>query len=162
MTKVLLISDIHGDIKIMEKILELHQDADVKIFLGDFQVSKQAQASLSSLFDYVVRGNNDHPGISEDSLLVDIDGVKTFMDHGTYYMSLIHYVDRKKLAAKAKSLGATLALHGHNHKAEVSVIDGVTVFNPGSPSFPRFGSKAAYGLIFIDEGELISAENIFI
>ncbi len=162
MTKVLLISDIHGDVKTMENILELHQDADVKIFLGDFQVSRVAQENLASLFDYVVQGNNDYPGISEKSILVDIDGVKTFMDHGTYYMTLIHYVDRKKLAVKAKSLGATLALHGHNHKAEISDIDGVTVFNPGSPSYPRFGSKAAYGVILIENGEITSIENIYI
>ncbi len=160
--KLLLISDVHGDFGIMEKILDQNQDADVRIFLGDFQTSKYAQQELAGKFNHVVTGNNDHPGISEMHLLVEIEGLKIYMTHGDRYFSFKEYVSKSKLAKDAKKHGATLALHGHDHKASISEHDGVTVFNPGSPSYPRFGSKAAYGIIEINDGEITRIENIFI
>ncbi len=160
--KVLLISDVHGDIKKMGDILGEHQDADIKIFLGDFQVGKAKQEELTHLFDYVVRGNNDHRGIAEDNILVNLDGVVTFMTHGDRFFSFKEYVNKGRLAIEAAKNGATLALHGHDHKAFVSEHDGVTVFNPGSPSFPRFGSKSAYGIIMINNGVIESIKHIYV
>ncbi len=160
--KILLISDVHGDIPKMERIIEDNKDVDIKIFLGDFQVNKYAQQELTNIFDYVVMGNNDYPNISEKNILVDLDGIKTFMTHGDRYFSFTEYVNKGKLAKDAKLHGATLALHGHDHKASISEHDGVTVFNPGSPSYPRFGSKAAYGIIEIENGSIISIENIYV
>ncbi len=160
--KLLVISDVHGDFKKMEEIIESNNDSDVKIFLGDFQTSKVAQAELVKKFDFVVTGNNDHPRISEKSLVAEINGVKIFMTHGDRYFTLSEYVSKGKLAKDAKKYGATLALHGHDHKASISEHDGVTVFNPGSPSYPRFGSKAAYGIIEIEDGKITKIENIFV
>ncbi len=82
------------------------------------------------------------------------------MTHGDRYFSFTEYVNKGKLAKDAKKNGATLAFHGHDHKASISEHDGVTVFNPGSPSFPRFGAKAAYGLMEIKDGQIINIENV--
>ncbi len=160
--KILAIADIHGDTKIMEKILEDNQDADLRIFLGDFEVSQFAQQELANKFDYVVTGNNDYPGISEKTLVVDFDGVKAFLTHGEKYFTLREYVTKGWLAEDALLNGAKLAIHGHDHKGQVSKHRGVTVFNPGSPSYPRFESKASYGIIEVENGKIKRIENIFI
>ncbi len=158
--KVLVISDIHGDINKMEDILEEHSDSDVKIFLGDFQVSKIGQKELTAKFDFVVRGNNDYPGISQDTLLVDLDGVIAYITHGDRFFSLTEYVNKDKISKAGVKHGADIVMHGHDHKASISEHNGITVFNPGSPSFPRFGSKAAYGIIIIEDGKIIDIKNI--
>ncbi len=160
--KILVISDVHGDISTLEKILDTHSNADVRIFLGDFQVSKLAQEELGQKFDYVVTGNTDHPGITPWSILTELDGVKILMAHGHKYYSLTEYVAKGKLAKEAKENGAILALHGHDHVGSISEHDGVTVFNPGSPSFPRQGSKESYGIIEIENGKITRIENIYV
>ncbi len=162
MKRIVLISDVHGDFDIMERILESNQDADIKIFLGDFQTNKLAEQELANKFDFVVRGNNDHYGISDANLLTEVEGIRIFMTHGDAYFTFKEYVSKNKLAKAAEKHGATLALHGHDHKASISTHGSVTVFNPGSPSYPRFGSKAAYGIIEIDDGEITKIENIFV
>ncbi len=146
----------------MENIMDSNKDSDVTIFLGDFQVSKLAQQELASRFDYCIQGNNDYPGISDRNLLFELDGVKIFATHGERYFSITEYVKKSKVAADAKGHGASLALHGHDHKASISEHDGVIVFNPGSPSYPRFGSQPAYGIIIIENGEIKSIENIIV
>lgn len=160
--KILLISDVHGDFSIMEKIIDENKDCDKKIFLGDFQTSKEHQKELSEKFDYVVTGNNDHPGISENTIIFELEGVKIYATHGDRFFTFKEYVSKSKLAKEAKQFGASIALHGHDHKAFISEHNGVTVFNPGSPSYPRFGSKPAYGIIEIKLGEIIKIENIFV
>ncbi len=160
--KLLLISDVHGDFQTMEKIIEANQDADFKFFMGDFQTNKYAEQELANKFDFVVMGNNDHPGISDKELLVELDGIKIYMTHGDRFFTFKEYVSKDKLAKVAEQHGATLALHGHDHKASISQHGSVTVFNPGSPSYPRFGSKASYGIIEIDNGEITRIENILV
>ncbi len=160
--KLLLISDVHGDFDIMQKILDENQDADFKFFMGDFQTNKYAEQELANKFDFVVTGNNDHPGISKRELLTEIEGIRIYMTHGDMFFTFKEYVSKDKLAKVAESHGATLAFHGHDHKASISTHGNVTVFNPGSPSYPRFGSKAAYGIIEIENGVVTRIENIFI
>lgn len=158
--KILLISDVHGDFAKMERIMEENSDCDKSIFLGDFQTDIYVEQELASRFDYVIRGNNDNYGISENNLLIELDGVKIFMTHGDKYFSMFSYVDKDKLAVDAKLNGATLALHGHDHKSSISEHNGVTVFNPGSPSYPRFGAGKTYGIIEIENGVITRIENI--
>ncbi len=160
--KILLLSDVHGRFNVMDKILEENKDVDVKMYLGDFQTSKHKQQELANKFDFVVTGNNDYPGISEKNLIVDLDGVKIFMTHGDRYFTMKEYVTKDWIAQDAKKHGATIAIHGHDHKASISEHDGVTVFNPGSPTFPRFGAKAAYGIMEIENGKVTRMENILV
>ncbi len=157
--RLLVISDVHGDFSKMESIIESNKDCDLKLYLGDFQTSLEHEKELAAKFDYVVRGNTDND-YSPMEVLFEVDGVKIFMVHGHRYYDGVNYVSKLMIAEEAKTKGATLAIHGHDHKASISTEDGVLVFNPGSPSFPRFGSVESYGIIEIESGKIINIENI--
>lgn len=157
--KILIISDIHRDLKTLQKILDKESNSDLKIFLGDFQLSRNEQKRYSNFFDYVVQGNNDYSGISEKEILVEIEGIKILLVHGDYYNDIYRYVDKSKLVNYAKKLGAKYVFHGHDHIANKTIIDGITIFNPGSPSFPRGNSKASYGIMIIENKNVTLLKN---
>ncbi len=157
--KILVISDVHGDFSKMQSIIDENLDCEIKLYVGDFQTTLEREKELASKFDYVVRGNTDND-YSPLKVLFEIESVKIFMAHGHKYYDGINYVSKLMLAEEAKSKGAILAIHGHDHKASISTEDGVLVFNPGSPSFPRFGSVESYGIIEIKDGNIIDIRNI--
>ncbi|BDU67462.1 MAG: phosphoesterase [Candidatus Tyloplasma litorale] len=159
--KILILSDIHGDLKTMNKIIQQNLDVDLKIFLGDFQVSIKQQKKLTNLFDYVVMGNSDYPNISPLKKILEIDGIRILLHHGHYYTSFKAYVDKKMAVKDAIKNNASIVIHGHNHIGEKSLIDNIIIFNPGSPSFPRGGTKPSYGFMEIENGELKKLENIY-
>lgn len=52
---------------------------------------------------------------------------------------------------EAKSRGCDIAMYGHTHRPFLDVIDGVTVLNPGSLSYPRQeGRRPSYMIIHVD------------
>ncbi len=158
--KILVLADVHGAFEKMEEIMDQNKDCDFTIFAGDFETNKVHEMELEQRFDFVVRGNNDHHGLSPQDLEFEIDGVKFYVAHGDRFFSPTDYVDKEWLAETAHNRGAHIAIHGHDHKAAHDVIEGVHVFNPGSPSQPRFGSVKSYGIIEIENGEIIRIENI--
>lgn len=149
--KVLIVSDIHKNTNLLNNILKNNQDVDLKIFLGDFQVSRKEQEKLTNLFDYVVAGNCDYPGFSPNKQLIEIDGLKIFITHGHYYGSFLKKIDFDLLYKEAKQYSADIILHGHDHIGVIENRNGILRFNPGSPTLPRGNTKATYGLMEIEK-----------
>ncbi|MCL1877427.1 MAG: metallophosphoesterase family protein, partial [Defluviitaleaceae bacterium] len=65
-----------------------------------------------------------------------------------------------RLAYAAKEAGANAAFYGHTHLPVVTNHGGIFIMNPGSPSFPRGGSKASYGIAEISPKGAISGRII--
>ena len=58
--KILILSDVHGNIKMMDEILEKHSNYDLFFFIGDFEVfSKEKYKLQLKKFDKIVIGNCD-------------------------------------------------------------------------------------------------------
>lgn len=145
--KILVLSDVHGNVKLLEKILDKEKDADIKIYLGDFQVSKGDQKKYSKLFDYVVTGNCDYPNVSPITEIIELKGKRFFITHGHMYGSWTTKIDFSLLKLKAIEARCNFILHGHDHIAVVKKEDEIIRFNPGSTTFPRNSKVGTYGII---------------
>ncbi len=145
MKRVLVVSDTHGRIEEVERLLE-NVKFDIIIHLGDtLSDAIKLKERVSPEEFYMVKGNNDFYG--ETHKTIEICSHKIFICHGhTYGVSY----GLENLAQESLEKGAKIALYGHTHTMHDEIIKGVRVFCPGSPSRPR-GSERSVGIIECDD-----------
>ena len=148
--KILVVSDTHRKDDNLKQVLSEECPLDMLIHLGD------AEGSEHFIPDWVnpecrmemVLGNNDFFSRLDREREIDIAGHKAFITHGHYYGVSM---GPEGLADEAKSRGCDIAMYGHTHRPFLDVIDGVTVLNPGSLSYPRQeGRRPSYMIIHVD------------
>ncbi|MBS4538021.1 metallophosphoesterase [Clostridium sp. D2Q-11] len=146
--KLVIISDTHGEIDKSIEVLNSLSDVDLFIHLGDY--SKDAkEIQIKTGIDMInVKGNcdiNDNE-VSEEEI-IEVKGKRIFLTHGHRYnckwgLDNLYY--------RASELEVDAILFGHIHQP-VNIVEGdILIFNPGSISKPRGGSKKSYGIITID------------
>ena len=148
--KILVVSDTHRKDDNLKLVLSEECPLDMLIHLGD------AEGSEHFIPDWVnpecrmemVLGNNDFFSRLDREREIDIAGHKAFITHGHYYGVSM---GPEGLVDEAKSRGCDIAMYGHTHRPFSDVIDGVTVLNPGSLSYPRQeGRRPSYMIIHVD------------
>ena len=148
--KILVVSDTHRKDDNLKLVLSEECPLDMLIHLGD------AEGSEHFIPDWVnpecrmemVLGNNDFFSRLDREREIDIAGHKAFITHGHYYGVSM---GPEGLVDEAKSRGCDIAMYGHPHRPFLDVIDGVTVLNPGSLSYPRQeGRRPSYMIIHVD------------
>ena len=148
--KILVVSDTHRKDDNLKLVLSEECPLDMLIHLGD------AEGSEHFIPDWVnpecrmemVLGNNDFFSRLDREREIDIAGHKAFITHGHYYGVSM---GPEGLVDEAKSRGCDIAMYGHTHRPFLDVIDGVTVLNPGSLSYPRQeGRTPSYMIIHVD------------
>lgn len=148
--KILVVSDTHRKDDNLKLVLSEECPLDMLIHLGD------AEGSEHFIPDWVnpecrmemVLGNNDFFSRLDRDREIDIAGHKAFITHGHYYGVSM---GPEGLVDEAKSRGCDIAMYGHTHRPFLDVIDGVTVLNPGSLSYPRQeGRRPSYMIIHVD------------
>ena len=148
--KILVVSDTHRKDDHLKLVLSEECPLDMLIHLGD------AEGSEHFIPDWVnpecrmemVLGNNDFFSRLDREREIDIAGHKAFITHGHYYGVSM---GPEGLVDEAKSRGCDIAMYGHTHRPFLDVIDGVTVLNPGSLSYPRQeGRRPSYMIIHVD------------
>ena len=148
--KILVVSDTHRKDDNLKLVLSEECPLDMLIHLGD------AEGSEHFIPDWVnpecrmemVLGNNDFFSRLDREREIDIEGHKAFITHGHYYGVSM---GPEGLVDEAKSRGCDIAMYGHTHRPFLDVIDGVTVLNPGSLSYPRQeGRRPSYMIIHVD------------
>ena len=148
--KILVVSDTHRKDDNLKLVLSEECPLDMLIHLGD------AEGSEHFIPDWVnpecrmemVLGNNDFFSRLDREREIDIAGHKVFITHGHYYGVSM---GPEGLVDEAKSRGCDIAMYGHTHRPFLDVIDGVTVLNPGSLSYPRQeGRRPSYMIIHVD------------
>ena len=149
MMTLAVFSDSHGNTGRMCAAIETHSP-DAVVFLGDVVTDIEAVRSrFPELTFYIVRGNCDHEASGyEDSLLLDLEGVRVFCAHGHNH--------RVKwgldgFCNSAWCAGAKLGLYGHTHQPKWAERRGMQILNPGS-----IGSamQPTYALVELDKGKL--------
>lgn len=130
--KALIISDNHGDSRILNDIKEqFAQDVDVLIHCGDSELKADSTAMQGFK---AVKGNNDwglnYPG----QLEFTIGGLSFLVVHGDH--DHVNY-SLTPLMLKAQSFGSNIVCYGHTHQLAVSMDDDILFINPGSISLPR-------------------------
>ena len=148
--KILVVSDTHRKDDNLKLVLSEECPLDMLIHLGD------AEGSEHFIPDWVnpecrmemVLGNNDFFSRLDREREIDIAGHKAFITHGHYYGVSM---GPEGLVDEEKSRGCDIAMYGHTHRPFLDVIDGVTVLNPGSLSYPRQeGRRPSYMIIHVD------------
>ena len=148
--KILVVSDTHRKDDNLKLVLSEECPLDMLIHLGD------AEGSEHFIPDWVnpecrmemVLGNNDFFSRLDREREIDIAGHKAFITHGHYYGVSM---GPEGLVDEAKSRGCDIAMYGHTHRPFLDVIDGVTVLNPGSLSYPRQeGRRPSYMILHVD------------
>lgn len=140
--KLLVVSDVHGDLDALERAVDAEADADAVIFLGDgLREAEDLQDMRPELKIYSVRGNCDYASFAPPDGLAAFGGVLFYYTHGNLY-NVKNELDT--LADAARARGADAALYGHTHCAGCEERSGVVLFNPGALS----GCRGAAAMVW--------------
>lgn len=124
--KILITSDIHNDIKSLEKVLKEHPDIDFHLDAGDSNLSLD---ELEKRRIISVKGNTDFFSKLPVERVLEFEGKKILLVHGH---SLKVKRGKNLLYSVANSLKVDYCVFGHTHKQEIEDIRGIIFVNPGS------------------------------
>lgn len=144
--RVLVISDTHGDISGVHKILNEDPDFDMIIHLGDYlRDAEKIEIEYPDIKIEYVYGNCDFM-ISDtpSEKLIEILGKRILFTHGHKY-SVKYGPD--KLIARARDAGADILLYGHTHVSSLMEGNGFVLLNPGSISSSRDSFGESYAVL---------------
>lgn len=169
--KTLIISDIHGSHKQLNKVLSTPYDYDQIILVGDLMyhgprnpiLEDYNPAEVANILNSInkpivaVRGNCDS---EVDQMLIDtpilsdyariaMDGIVCHITHG-------HLEDPIEDSKKVK---ANLYISGHTHIALIENDSGVTRLNPGSISLPKSDLGPTYAFLDNKALSILSIEH---
>lgn len=150
---ILVISDTHGKINNVCKILSQNKNIKSIIHLGDLVQDAEDIKYMYDIPVYCVAGNNDYYSKEEREKVIEIENKKFFITHGHNYdvkMGL------NRLVEKAKLLGVDCVLFGHTHNSYSDYISNILVLNPGSISLPKGSGNPTYSIIEIQDNKLFS------
>ena len=150
--KIGVIADSHRNLSDLYELCEILKDEnlDMIFHLGDNYDDAEILEDELGLTTHKVLGNNDFgPGPSLQK--IKIEGNNIMLTHG--HFNRVQY-GFESLVDKAKKAGCNCVCFGHTHVPSNQIIDNILVFNPGSLSFPRKGTKKSFGIIHIEENRL--------
>ena len=156
--KVMVISDIHGGVKYLQKAIERYkkEKAEKLLILGDFTGYYSSSSSmeiaeiLNQISDQIcaVRGNCDSENFESmlnfelmDIRHINLNGKVVTLTHG-------HIFNKYNLPEYC----GDIFLNGHIHYGTIQKENGRIFANPGSITKPRNGSEHSY--LTIDEEEI--------
>ncbi len=127
-------SDTHGREENVEKALAREGMPDHVLHLGDSEDSGAHLRSLLTCPLEIVAGNCDFFSDLPKTIVTQVGGVRILMAHGHCHFVTLGLHD---LAEDARANGCSVAMFGHTHRPVIKEVDGITIVNPGSLSFPR-------------------------
>lgn len=149
--RILVVSDTHGDLRTLLKVVNSHPTAEVIIHCGDGD--EQVQYLKNNYKDKMivgVRGNCDWCSQLPSKEILRICGKTIFITHGHLYNAKGTLYP---LMCAAREEKADILLFGHTHNAMTYYEDGLHMLNPGS----CHGYMASYGFIDITEkGDIVT------
>ena len=147
--KYLVVSDIHGNSSYISYLFRLMsiENPDKVIILGDMiSLNNNCLRILDFIEEYkdkviVIKGNCDFECYFPDGLL---DFYKEVINDKVFVFTHGHLINYK-------TIPCDVFVSGHTHLNNLSEVDGVILFNPGSLANPRGNTINSYGLITDDE-----------
>jgi putative phosphoesterase len=123
--KILITSDIHGDMKTLLKLHEIEK-FNLHLDAGDSNINVH---ELKRLGIISVKGNTDFFSQLPPIRIIENELGKIVLVHGhnQYVKSGLDYI-----IALAENLRATYLIFGHTHLAMIKTINNITYINPGS------------------------------
>ena len=150
--RITVISDSHGQTRILRRILDERSDSDHIFFLGD-KVSDLdgIQLQYPQKTFYTVSGNCDYFSLQPASDIALVADTRIFFTHG-HTLGVKH--GPENLIRTAKAANCRIALYGHTHIPQTVYEDGLFVVNPGSCAEPRSGAPT-YAVIDIEANGIL-------
>ena len=131
MMRVLIISDTHGHLENLKRVVKKIRKVDYCIHCGDVEGDEDVIPGIVDAPCTFVRGNNDFGGNLPKDIVISLEGHRIFVTHGHYYDVAW---DTRELVELAKEKNCEVAMYGHTHRPDVQIAGpgGVSVINPGS------------------------------
>ena len=149
MKTLVILSDTHGNRKLVEHLGGLFAENDYILHLGDGATDMREVRDLYPDKVYACAGNCDAFIPLPDEGELEVEGVKIFFCHGHRYGVKSNLY---ALAEEAKRRDCEIALYGHTHTAMILEVNGVTLINPGSMRFaPGKGGSYCYLVVNKDK-----------
>ena len=152
MKTIVVLSDTHGNASAIENLIGLFSESDYIVHLGDGARDMKPYYKDYGEKIYQVNGNCDITSFGLKHFVLEVEKVRVLITHGDLY-GVKGGLDR--LVKFAKSEDCSVVCYGHTHQANVEVIDGVTLVNPGSLSYFSVEKSIAYLVI---NGEKVVAK----
>lgn len=152
-TKVLVVSDTHGNNMYLNRALEEVGEIDVFLHLGDLEGSEFFVESFVDGRIEMIAGNNDYMVDYPGEKIIEIEGYRIWMTHGHRHQV---YMGTSVIREHAIEKGVDMVFFGHTHKPYLEQ-DDLIILNPGSISQPRQSDRIpTYAVMEIDEkGEVL-------
>ncbi|NKE07282.1 MULTISPECIES: metallophosphoesterase family protein [Mesobacillus] len=159
--KIVVISDTHMPRKsksLPDKLLADLQDCDYIIHAGDWQ-TVELYNELKQFGPVIgVTGNVDGPELK--GLLK----TKEILQAGNFRIGIVHghgtgKTTEKRAIETFEDDKVDCIVYGHSHIPVVKEVEGVIIFNPGSPTDKRRQKQFSYGILTV--GEEIVAKHVF-
>lgn len=144
--KIVVVSDSHSNLTVLNDIVMKNYDADVFYHLGDSELPEYLLNSYTC-----VRGNCDYNDFPRDRDCI-LEGFKIHLEHGNslnFAINSEQYIKEKK---------CDIFLFGHTHKKYVNKIGSTYVFNPGSITRPRDSEIGTYLVLYLAKGQPVKHE----
>lgn len=138
--KIVVISDSHGNIDVLNKVLKDNPDADYYFHLGDSELEASELSPFLS-----IKGNIDYDYSLPMDRVVDTKYGSIYLTHGHAYSG-----DVNLIAKAAKMNDCSIALYGHTHIYLDETMDGIRVINPSSATRSKDGQNS-YVIIYLDD-----------
>lgn len=147
--KVLIVSDTHRQNGNFCKVLDVVQDIDLLVHLGDAEGSENYFASILKCPMEIVAGNNDFFSRLPKEKIINIGKYRVLLTHGHYYNVSITF---DRIANEAEYRGVDIVMFGHIHRPVLERCGNIILVNPGSLSYPRqAGRRPSYIIMNIDD-----------
>ena len=121
--------------------------ADLILHAGDVTSAEVLDQLAEHAPVRVAVGNNDGPPVrawgAEEEVHLDVDGVRIAMIHDSGPSA------GRERRMRRRFPEVDVVVFGHSHIPIASVVDGLRLFNPGSPTWKRREPAATYGTITI-------------
>jgi len=147
----IVISDSHGNMGSLKRIISQYPHIPFIIHLGDYY---RDAVALKQLYPdkeyYMVPGNCDYlVSNASAELILEVEGLRVLLTHGNRY-SVKSGLQR--LRAKALQDRLDVVLFGHTHIPVIDKTGGCLLVNPGSAGYPRIAGPSTYALLEIGNG----------
>ena len=100
--KILIVSDTHGRLENLERVIEMTKPIDALIHLGDVEGQEDYIRRLVPCAAYMVSGNNDFFSMLPRELEFELGKYKVLITHGHYYYVSLN---TEELRRQARSRG---------------------------------------------------------
>ena len=155
-SRILIISDSHGDARLIDEVIERESPFDILVHCGDMEGSLYYLEKRENPFRIcAVRGNCDGYGYPQD-VCFKTGVYNIFVSHGHKYD--VHSTTDGIFRAGKKHF-ADVILFGHTHVPMVAEKRGILLVNPGSIALPKQAShRRSYAILTISDDCLPDAE----